>query len=111
MTRIRDAIGQRRHRLTLFMPVETANALGGAKITWQAGLSFWGRIEALSGSETIEGAQLGSKISTRITLRWRAGVTARQRLGQGARIFAIRAVFDPDGFKRQLICLCEELAP
>jgi SPP1 family predicted phage head-tail adaptor len=105
----RDGMGLKRHRLTLLEPVETLNDQGGAKITWQAGAVFWGQIEALTGSETLEGVQLGGKVATRITLRWRSGVSARQRLSLGARIFALRAVFDPDGSRRRLICLCEEL--
>ena len=48
-------------------------------------------------------------MSHRITLRWRVGVDAGQRLRDGSQVFDIRAVGDPDGGRRRLICLVEEV--
>ena len=42
-------------------------------------------------------------------LRYREGVTGAMRLTSGLRRFAIRAASDPDGSKRDLVCLVEEV--
>lgn len=108
------AVESRRSRVTLEAPAETANALGGAAIAFQPVVTLWARIEARGGAERERGARLEGGTDTRITLRWRGGVDTRMRFSlgtaPGARLFAIRAVFDPDGRKRDLVCLCEEIS-
>ena len=47
----------------------------------------------------------------RVTLRWRAGVDAGQRLRDGTHLYDIRAVADPDGDRRRLVCLVREIGP
>lgn len=104
-------IAGRRLRLTLEVPGEVPDALGGAAVTFSPLVTLWGRIDALSGGETLDGARLEGRVNTRITLRWRAGVDARMRLSAAGRLFLIRSVFDPDGRKRDLVCLCQEVTP
>lgn len=104
-------LGTRRTRLVLEAPVETPDALGGAAISWQPIVTLWARIEARGGREKPRGSRLEGSNDIRITLRWRAGVDTRQRLTGEGRVFAIRAAFDPDGRRRDLVCLCEEVAP
>lgn len=104
------AVQSRRSRVTLEAPAETVNALGGAAIAFQPVVTLWAKIEARGGAERERGARLEGGTDTRITLRWRGGVDTRMRFALGARIFAIRAAFDPDGRKRDLVCLCEEIS-
>jgi SPP1 family predicted phage head-tail adaptor len=105
------AAGERRVRLVLEAPVESANALGGASLGWTPITTLWARIEAHAGRETAEGERAEGRTETRITLRHRLGVDTRMRFRFGARIFAIRAAFDPDGRRRDLVCLCQEISP
>lgn len=44
-------------------------------------------------------------------LRWRGDLDAGKRLRDGERVFDIRAVADPDGSRRRLVCLVEEIKP
>jgi SPP1 family predicted phage head-tail adaptor len=104
-------IAGRRLRLTLEVPSEVPDALGGAALSFAPLVTVWGRIEALSGAETLDGARLEGRVDCRITLRWRAGIDARMRVSAGGRRFLIRSVFDPDGRKRNLVCLCQEVMP
>jgi SPP1 family predicted phage head-tail adaptor len=101
----------RRARLTLEAPVETPDVLGGAAITFEPVATLWARIEAHGGRERVTGAAAEGVVETRITLRWRDGVDARMRFTDSARLFLIRAVSDPDGRRRDLVCLCEEITP
>jgi SPP1 family predicted phage head-tail adaptor len=104
-------LGALRHRITLLAVQETPNDLGGASISYSPIRTLWGRIEASSGIENLEGEALAARIQTRITLRWRDDLDASLRLQSGARLFAVRAVFDPDGTRQFLVCQCEEIAP
>jgi SPP1 family predicted phage head-tail adaptor len=108
---VTPAIESRRSRLVLEMPQETVNALGGAAIQYQPVVTLWARVEIRGGSERLRGGRLEGTSDTRITLRWRGGVDTRQRFRLGSRLFAIRAAFDPDGRRRDLVCLCEEISP
>lgn len=104
------AVENRRARVTLEAPVETTDALGGASLSFQPVVTLWARIEARTGVEKTLGDRLEGATDTRITLRWRGAVDSRMRFIFGTRVFGIRAVFDPDGRKRDLVCLCQEIS-
>ena len=107
----RPHIGAHRLRLTLEIPVETPDTLGGAAQAFMPLITLWATIEASRGQERAVGERLEGVSDTRITLRWRPGVDTRMRFSAGTRYFEIRAVFDPDGRKRDLVCLCAEVTP
>jgi head-tail adaptor len=98
----RPPIGARRRRFVLELPQESPDGFGGVVRAFAAGPELWGAIET-----TGEGARDGP--THRVTLRWRAGVTPAMRLACGPRRFAIRACDDPDGRRRDLVCLVREL--
>lgn len=104
------ASGLRRHRLVLETPTEASDAIGGAAITWTPLATLWARIAAARGREPVEGERPEGRAETRIVLRYRAGIDSRMRFRLGARLFLIRAAFDPDGRKRDIVCLCEEVS-
>ena len=105
------AIGQRRRLFVLEMPVETADGFGGTLTSFVAGPEIWGAIEMLRGDERLVAGRIEHAVTHRITIRYRAGVTAAMRFAAGLRRFAIRNVGDPDGCRRELVCLVEEIAP
>ena len=103
----RTPIGARHRRFVLETPLESPDGFGGVVRRFEAGPQLWGAIEALSGRRPR-----GSGEAThQVTLRWREGVDARARLTLGLRRFRIRAADDPDGRRRDLVCLVEEIAP
>lgn len=104
-------IAGRRIRLLLEVPVETQDPLGGATIAYQPLLTLWASISAAHGVETEAAGRIEGTVDVRITLRWRPGVNASMRFSEGVRHFAIRAAFDPDGRKRDLVCLCQQIGP
>jgi len=73
--------GKLRHRLTLEEPLQTQNATTGEITTsWLEVAKVWAAIEPLSVREFTASASEVSKITTRITIRYRAGVTDEMRL-------------------------------
>lgn len=104
-------VGALRRRLVLEAPVSTPDGLGGATQSFQTVAALWGQVEWLSGREIWRMGRPEQLSTHRITMRWRAGVDAGQRLRDGSRVFDIRTVVDPDGGRRRLVCLVEETTP
>lgn len=107
--RERRPVGALRRRLLLEAPVETPDGAGGSLRAFETVAAVWAQVEWLSGNERWQGGRPEQATSHRITLRWRNGVDAGQRLRDGGQIFEIRAVGDPDGGRRRLVCLAEEI--
>jgi SPP1 family predicted phage head-tail adaptor len=107
----RPSIGGRRRRFTLELPLETPDGFGGAIRTYQPGPLLWGAIEFLSGTDRIRAGRPEEAVTHRVTLNFREGVTTAMRLACGPRRFRIKAAADPDGGRRSLVCLVEEVGP
>ncbi len=105
------SVGARGRRFVLEMPVETPDGFGGVLRSYVAGPQLWGAIELLRGSERFVAARAEQAVTHRVTLRYREGVSGGMRLVRGLRRFAIRSASDPDGTRKRLVCLVEEIAP
>jgi SPP1 family predicted phage head-tail adaptor len=103
------SIGARSRRFVLELPLERPDGFGGVIRSYAPGPQIWGAIEMLSGHERVRADRPEQSLTHRITLRYREGVTGAMRLTSGLRRFAIRAASDPDGSKRDLVCLVEEV--
>lgn len=102
-------IGARARRFVLEVPLESPDGFGGVIRSYRSGPQVWGAMEMLSGSERVRADKLEQSLTHKITLRYREGVTGAMRLTSGLRRFAIRAASDPDGSRRDLVCLVEEI--
>ena len=111
MTAVSGTIGRLRRRLVLEAPVATPDGLGGAMQVFEAVAAFWAQVEWLSGTESWRRGRPEQARDYRVTLRWRGDVDAGRRLRDGDRLFDIRSAADPDGSRRRLICLVEEVVP
>jgi len=105
------AIGRMRRRLVLEAPVVSPDGLGGATQAFEAVAALWGQVESISGTEAWRQGRPEQSQNYRITMRWRGDVDAGRRLRDGGRLFDIRSAADPDGARRQLVCLVEEVTP
>jgi SPP1 family predicted phage head-tail adaptor len=104
-------IGARSRRFVLEVPLERPDGFGGVIRSYAPGPQLWGAMEMLSGAERVRADRPEQSLTHRITLRYRDGVTGAMRLTSGLRRFAIWAASDPDGSKRDLVCLVEEVRP
>lgn len=111
MTRPVKPIASRRSHLTLEALAETPTSLGGASLGWQTTATLWGAVEMQTGREAGEAGQAIGERTGRVTLPFREGIDARNRVRLGNRVLEITAVFDPDGRRRQLVCLVREVTP
>ena len=108
---MRSPVGMMRRRLLLERPVGTPDGIGGETRGHALVAAVWAQVEWLSGEERWRAGRPEQALSHRISLRWRAGVDAGQRLRDASQVFEIRAVADPDGGRRRLVCLAEEVRP
>lgn len=111
MVRNDPAIGRRRLRVMLEEPVETPDALGGVLRSFQPRVAVWAALEPVRGEERDEAQQPLSRITHRLSLRWRGDVTAAMRFTAADRVFEVRGQYDPDGMRRTLVCLVAEVRP
>ena len=106
----RPTIAARRRRFVLELPHEQPDGFGGTTVSFTPGPELWGAIELVGAAERVRGDRPESTATHRVRLRYRAGVSGAMRLSSGLRRFAIRACVDPDGRRRDLVCLVEEIA-
>lgn len=107
----RAPVGALRRRLLLEAAVTTPDGLGGTTQVYETVAAVWAQLEWIAGGERWRRGRPEQVATHRVTLRWRAGVDAGQRLRDGDRHFDIRAVADPDGGRRRLVCLVQEIGP
>lgn len=78
--------GKLRHRVTIQKPVETQDDESGAvDVVWHDVATVWAAIEPLSAREFIAAQAEDSRISARVTIRYRQDVTAKMRLFHAAK--------------------------
>ncbi len=107
----RARVGVLRRRLLLEAAMATPDGLGGTTQVYETVAAVWAQLEWIAGGERWRLGRPEQVATHRVTLRWRAGVDAGQRLRDGDRLFDIRAVADPDGGRRRLVCLVQEIGP
>ena len=105
------AIGARRRRFVLELPLESPDGFGGVIRTYAAGPQLWGAIEMIGGDEHVRAGRSEQAVTHRVRLRYRGDVSAAHRLTCGPRRFQIKTAADPDGRRRELVCLVEEVGP
>lgn len=104
-------VGARSRRFVLELPLETPDGFGGVVRRYAAGPQVWGAIEMVAAAERLRADRPEQAATHRVTLRYREGVTGAMRLASGLRRFHIRSAADPDGRRRDLVCLVEEVSP
>lgn len=104
---VRTRIGQMRHRLTFKEPSEAREAdYNEAQLTFNAIANdpdVWARIEPLSGDELVEARQVDSRVTHRITLRYRSDLNTRMIAVEGSREFELVEILNPEEGDRRLV--------
>lgn len=107
--RLTMTIAALRRRLVIESAVETPDGAGGVHRSFVVAASVWGRVTPLRASDSVVAAAPGQTLTHRVLMRFRSNMDTTMRLRDGSRRLAIRAVYDPDGRRKLLVCLCEEV--
>src|SRR5690554_3243133 len=90
------AAGRLRHRVMLQRQEETRDPESGAvTVNWVDVDPLWASVEPLSAREFIAAQATQSKVSARITIRYRDDVTAKDRMSYHGKVYNIEGVL-PD---------------
>ena len=103
-------IGSLRNRVALEMRQQAADNATGIAETFATVAEVWGAVEATRGSVYIGSIQVGEAITHCITLRWVDPSTfTHLSVNEGAQRFRKRDARDPDGRRRWLEVMAEEM--
>lgn len=101
--------GKLRERIAIQQYTETQNEIGEPVKTWGTFASVWAAIIPLSGDEFFSSGQRNARVTHRIEIRARAGVTAKMRVSHKTRVFRIEAVLNVEERDREMHLMSEEL--
>lgn len=108
--------GRLRHRVAIQRRTGAESGFGEPTDTWTDLATVSAGVEPISGREYFAAQQVQSEVTHRVTIRYLAGVTPKDRIvwtdpATGvARYFDIRSVLDKDERHRELALMCVEHA-
>lgn len=97
--------------------METQNSTGEVEVTYEEAFTSWVSIEPIAGREFFTSQQVQADVTTRIRMRFRAGVTETMRfihvIDHGspdvADVYDIEAVLpDSKSGRRELVLMCRK---
>jgi len=100
--------GRLRHRVKIEKPREVRPGGGKVELKFRELFETWGEINILSGIERTNAAQVAAEATTKIRIRWRAGVDATCRVRDVATdtLYDILAPLPDYTGRRELVLLC-----
>jgi len=101
--------GLLRHKITIQESTEVADGLGGFSVVWTDLFDARAAIWPLSAKESLDAMKLESVITSKIRIRYRDGITSKNRIKFGSRIFNIKGKpINPDERNKMLDILVLE---
>lgn len=97
-----------RARITLQQETQTGDGAGGYQLGWQDVATLWAEVEPLRGREVYIADRPESRVTHRMTIRYRSDITHRMRVSHDGRLFNIRAAINADARKRFTQLFVEE---
>ena len=103
--------GKLRERVTIQEEVVTRDSFGAEVNPWVDAAAVWASVRpGASGERFISAAdQVQATITHTVRIRYRSGLSPKQRLHWDGKYLGIQSVVDPDGRKRELVLLCLEI--
>lgn len=104
-------IGKLRHRVTLQEYVTARDSFGAEIPTWVDVATVWASVSPISGKEYFAAHQINAEVSTKITMRFRPGITPKMRVLFNNRCFEILSVLSFEERGIELALMCKERVP
>ena len=104
-------IGKLRHMITIQEYTATRDSFGAEVEGWSDKVSVFASVTPMSGKEYFTSQQLNAEVTTKITIRYLAGITPKMRVMFGNRIFEILSVLNFEERKIELNLMCKESVP
>ncbi len=104
-------IGKMNKRITIQTATDAQDSFNSATETWADTVTLWGNINPLSGKEYNANAQTESETTHVITVRYKSGITTKNRIKYGSRYFDIENVININESNQWLEMMCTERTP
>ena len=98
--------GDMRFRAKIFAFTNSGNEFNETVQAWSLFAEVWCDVVDMIGEELYAAKEIQSMVTTKISIRYRAGVQAGMRVRTDRRFYTIDAALDPDGLKVGLLLLC-----
>lgn len=104
-------IGKLRHRVTLQECIAARDSFGAEVSTWVDVATVWASVSPISGKEYFASHQINAEVTTKITMRYRPGITPKMRVVFTNRYFDILSVLSFEERGIELVLMCKERVP
>ena len=74
---------------------------------WVTLATVWAAVEPQAGREFVAAGAGQSELTTKIRIRWRAGITSRDRVTHDGKVYGIASVIDYRSARRELVLMCK----
>lgn len=102
-------LGRLRHRVTIQQQSSTQDGYGEQVNTWSNLKTVWASVEPLQGRERFAAQQVQTETTTRIKMRYLAGIESKMRVAYGTKTYDIMSVIDLEERHIVLHLMCMEL--
>jgi len=100
--------GKLRHRIIIQKATEAPNEYGEMVQTWGTFATVNAAVEPLRGQELWAAQAQQARVTTRIRIRYLAGVTPKMRVLFGTRLYLIDFIIDPEERHVEMQLMAEE---
>ena len=98
--------GRLNQRVTLQAKAVTRDGMGNEVISWSDVAAVWAAVEPVRGKEFVSLRAAQSDITTRITLRYKSGLTTAMRVLHDGAIYDVREIINPRSRNESLELMC-----
>lgn len=95
--------GQLASRVSLERSIRVPDGVGGASIDWEEFATVWAAIEAVVAGESFSADRLSTRVTHKVTIRFRADIDGGMRIAHRGRTLRIAHWRDPDETRRFLV--------
>lgn len=99
--------GKLKEPLAIQRKTMVPDGMGGQVVTWVTLANIRGDVRPMSGREALHGMQLQASVTHRIYIRYRADITAADRLMMRGQPLQIRSVINLELSDRWLELMCD----
>jgi SPP1 family predicted phage head-tail adaptor len=110
MTCKQNPVGRMKHRVEIQSVSRSSDGQGGFTESWSTDTTVWASLEPLKGFEKFQGGQTQTPLTHLVTMRYRTGVTTKNRIAYGDRVFDIKEAINVDEDNVFLALKCIEQA-
>lgn len=102
-------IGELKKRITILAFAEVRDEYGGIEGNWQSIAKRWASVEPIGATETADNQQVKAIGTTKISMRYMAELTEKNRISFDGKIYEITGVIDEKSEHKTTIANCQEL--